>query len=172
MPFKNIVVLANRSPAFSARTRYAVKLALRYGAHLTGIFITPSTWSANSAESHVRGQAAIQQLIEQHDARETAAAEAARRDFNAAMSGEPISFEFRVIAESGTSALLKLQSLHADLADRGASATGWFASACSGRTASFDRRALHCRTGALGERDSRRKCPLRLERQQGSPPRD
>ncbi|MGO9171849.1 MAG: universal stress protein, partial [Rhodomicrobium sp.] len=63
----------------------------------------------------VRGQTAIQQLIEYHNAREAAAAEAANLEFSAAMSREPLSFEFRIIAESDAGALLKLHSLHADL---------------------------------------------------------
>lgn len=41
MPLKSIAVFVDPSPAGLARTSYAVRMALRHGAHLIGIFAVP-----------------------------------------------------------------------------------------------------------------------------------
>lgn len=115
MPLKNIVVFVDPSRAGAARARYAVKLAHRHGAHLIGIFIAPTGWHIDPAESYVRGHDAIRRLIERHREEEVAASETAGQTFRLATEREGISFEFRIIRESDAAEHTQLHSLHADL---------------------------------------------------------
>ena len=114
MFLKNVVVFVDPSPAGEARTRYAVKLCLRHGARLIGIFVAPSGWQGNPADSYARGHDAIRELIERHRAEELAASDAASRSFAALTAPDDISFEFRIIRDDATEHA-KLHSLHADL---------------------------------------------------------
>jgi len=116
MPFKNITVFVDLSPGGKARAEYAVKLALKHGSHLVGIFVAPSGWQGNPAEAYVRGHDAIRQLLERHKAEEAVASATAGLDFQAIASREDITFEFRIIRQGDPSESAKLNSLHADLA--------------------------------------------------------
>lgn len=114
MAIKNIAVFVEPSRAGAARARYAVELALRHGSHLIGIFVAPSGWHGDPAESFVRGSEAIQRLIERHKAAEIAISSTASQSFDAAIRRAEISFEFRIIREIDADDV-KLHSLHADL---------------------------------------------------------
>jgi nucleotide-binding universal stress UspA family protein len=114
MPLKSIAVFVDPSPAGLARTSYAVRMALRHGAHLIGIFAVPPV-SGSPAESFVRGQQAVRQVIANTRSIETAAIEAARRDFSAGCAREGISFEFRFFHQGTIDDSARLNSLHADL---------------------------------------------------------
>ena len=114
MSLKNIIVFVDPSLLGAARTRYAVELALRHGSHLIGIFVAPSDWSMNPADSYVRGREAIRRLIERYRTKEIAISKAASLSFNVATAREDISFEFRIIREIDADDA-KLHSLHADL---------------------------------------------------------
>ena len=114
MPLKNIAVFVDLTQTGVVRARYAVELALRHGGHLIGIFVAPSGWHIDPAESYVRGREAIRRLIDDHNAKEAAASKAASQSFNAATAREDISFEFRIVRENDADDA-KLHSLHADL---------------------------------------------------------
>lgn len=115
MSLKTILVFVDFSPAGEARTRYAVNLSLRHGAHLTGVYVAPSGWRGDRAGCYVRGQDAIRQLIEQRKSEEASASDAAMQCFKAATEREDINFDFRIIRESDANEHAKLHSLHADL---------------------------------------------------------
>jgi nucleotide-binding universal stress UspA family protein len=115
MPFKSIAVFVEPTPAGEARTSYAVRMALRHGAHLIGIFAVPSISSNSSAESFVRGQRAVRQVIANHRAIHAAAIDDARRSFSAGCAREGISFEFRFLPKGAMDDSARLNSLHADL---------------------------------------------------------
>ncbi|WP_024921746.1 MULTISPECIES: universal stress protein [unclassified Afipia] len=115
MALKNIAVFLDLTPAGRARAQYAVRLAFRHGAHLIGIFVPPSGWHVEPAESFVRGHKAIQALIDRHWTKEIAAIATADRRFEAASSREDITFEFRVVRERDADEQAKLHALHADL---------------------------------------------------------
>ncbi len=115
MPLKTIAVFVDASTAGEARAAYAVKLALRHGAHLIGVFVVPMGWDGNPSESFVRGQAAIRQLIERHSAGEAATTNAASRSFSAVSAREEISFEFRLLRHGEANEGAALNALHSDL---------------------------------------------------------
>ncbi len=124
MPLKTIAVFVDPSAIGEARTAYAVKLALRHGAHLIGIFAVPLGWDGSPSESFVRGQAAIRQLIEQHAASESVATNAASRSFSTASTREDISFEFRFFRHGDADEGAALNALHSDLAIVGGQGLG------------------------------------------------
>jgi nucleotide-binding universal stress UspA family protein len=115
MSLKTVVVFVDFSPSGEARTRYAVKLCLRHGAHLVGVYVTPSGSNGNHAGSYVRGEQAIRDLIERNRTAEAAASNAAHQGFQAVTQREDIGFDFRVIRESDADEQVKFHSLHADL---------------------------------------------------------
>ncbi|WP_244519934.1 MULTISPECIES: universal stress protein [unclassified Ensifer] len=115
MSLKTILVFVDFSPSGEARTRYAVNLCLRHGAHLIGVYVAPAGWRGDRAGCYVRGQDAIRQLINQHKAEEAIASEAALECFKAVTRREDINFDFRIIRESDANEHAKLHSLHADL---------------------------------------------------------
>ena len=115
MAFKSIAVFVDPSPAGEARTSYAVRMACRHGAHLIGIFAVPSIWGDSPAESFVRGQQAVRQVIAGHRSSEAAATDAAQRNFSAGCGREDISFEFRHFRQDEVNDSAALNSLHADL---------------------------------------------------------
>lgn len=114
MAIKNLAAFVEPSRAGAARARYAVELALRHGAHLIGIFVAPSGWRTDPADSYVRGREAIRRLIDRQKAEENAISSTASRSFHAATGRAEISFEFRIIREVDGDDV-KLHSLHADL---------------------------------------------------------
>lgn len=116
MLLKSVAVFVDQSAASATRARYAVKLALRHGAHLIGIFVAPPGWDGRPADSYVRGTQAIQGLIERYKATERAASQAASQEFEAATRREDVSFEFRVLLAGDAGEQAKLSSLHVDLA--------------------------------------------------------
>jgi nucleotide-binding universal stress UspA family protein len=115
MPFKSIAVFVDPSSAGEARTRYAVRMALRHGAHLIGIFAVPSMAGGSPAESFVRGHEAVRQVIASHQSSETAAVDAAKQSFSACCARENISSEFRLLRRFDVNDNAALNSLHADL---------------------------------------------------------
>lgn len=115
MPFKNIAVFIDDSPASRARATYAVRLALRYHAHLVGIFAVPPGWTHDPSASFVRGRDAIRALIDQHEAEEVRATTTANGTFESVAGREGISFEFRIIRDLNASDDAIFHSLHADL---------------------------------------------------------
>ena len=112
MSLKNIAVFLNEPPAGSVCAGYAVRLALRYRAHLVGIFVTPSEWPH---ASYVRGHDAIAQMIEEQRAMEARSAASASERFECVAEREGISFEFRSIRPSDSADDALFHSLHADL---------------------------------------------------------
>lgn len=124
MPFKSIAVFVDPSPAGEARTAYAVRMASRHAAHLIGVFAVPSCWGDSPAESFVRGQQAVREIIASHQSSEAAAADAANRSFSACCSREDISFEFRSFRQDDVNDSAALNSLHADLVIVGGSQPG------------------------------------------------
>jgi len=124
MSFKTVVVLLDRSSAAMARARYAVELCRRYDAHLVGVFVVPSGWNGNPADSYIRGHAAIKALIERRNAEETAASNDADREFSAVMERRDVSFEFRITREEDVDHDLHLHSLYADLVIAGCQQSG------------------------------------------------
>lgn len=115
MPLKTVIAFIDFSPSGEARTRYAVKLCLRHGAHLIGVYVAPSGLSYDRTESYVRGQDAIRQLIQKAKAEVAAASHAASQTFKAATAHDDICIDFRIIRESDASECAKIHSLHADL---------------------------------------------------------
>jgi nucleotide-binding universal stress UspA family protein len=115
MSLKTVVVFVDFSPSGNARSRYAVNLCLRHGAHLVGVFVAPSGSSSNHTGSYVRGERAIRDMIEHNSEKEAAASHAARKGFTAATERENIGFDFRVIRENDADEQAKIHSLYADL---------------------------------------------------------
>jgi nucleotide-binding universal stress UspA family protein len=115
MPFKNIAVFIDDSPASQVRATYAVKLALRYHAHLVGIFAAPPGWTHDPSASFIRGRDAIRALIDRHAAEELRAKTVANKHFESAAGREGVSFEFRMIPDINASDEALVHSLHADL---------------------------------------------------------
>lgn len=115
MPLKTILVFVDFSPAGQARTRYAVNLSLRHGAHLVGVYVAPSGWRGDHASCYARGQDAIRQVIERHKAEEATASDSALQSFKAVTESQHINFDFRIIREGDANEDAKLHSLHADL---------------------------------------------------------
>lgn len=115
MALKTIAVFVDPSPAGEARADYAVKLALRHRAHLVGVFVVPFGWDGNPAESFVRGQAAVRELIQRHTANEMAAAKTASQSFSTVTKREDISFEFRCLRPGEANEGAALNALHSDL---------------------------------------------------------
>ena len=124
MPFKSIAVFVEPTPAGKARTAYAVSTAFRHGAHLIGIFAVPSISGNSSAESFVRGQQAVRQVIANHRAIDATAIDAAKRSFSAGCAREGISFEFRYFHQDAIDDSARLNSLHTDLVIVGGPRTG------------------------------------------------
>lgn len=112
MSLKNIAVFLDEPPAGSVRAGYAVRLALRYRAHLVGIFVTPSEWPH---ASYLRGHDAIAQMIEEQRAKEARTVASASGRFESVAEQEGISFEFRTIRPSDIADDALFHSLHADI---------------------------------------------------------
>ncbi len=115
MAFKSIAVFVDPSPAGEARTSYAARMASRHGAHLIGIFAVQSIWGDTPAESFVRGQQAVRDVIASHQSSEAVATDAAKRSFSAACAREDISFEFRHFRQDDVNDSAAMNSLHTDL---------------------------------------------------------
>ena len=115
MPLKTLAVFVDPSAVGDARVTYAVKLALRHGSHLVGIFVVPMGWDGNASEAFVRGKDAIRQLIEHHATSEAATTGAASRSFSAASTREDISSEFRFLRHGEANEGAVLNALHSDL---------------------------------------------------------
>lgn len=115
MPLKNIAVFVDVSRASLVRATYAISLALRYHAHLVGIFVVPLGWTHDPSASFIRGRDAIRALIERQRTQEVKATATASERFEGAAGREGISFEFRMIRATDTSDDALFHSLHADL---------------------------------------------------------
>nr|WP_244646243.1 universal stress protein [Bradyrhizobium campsiandrae] len=115
MPLKNIAVFVDVSRASLIRATYAVRLALRYHAHLVGIFVVPLGWTLDPSASFIRGRDAIRALIERQRAQEFRTTATASERFENEAGREGISFEFRMIRATDTSDDALFHSLHADL---------------------------------------------------------
>jgi hypothetical protein len=115
MAFKSIAVFVDPLPAGASRTAYGIRMALRHGAHLVGIFAVPSISYSSPAESFVRGQQAVRQVIASHHSMEAAAIDAAKHSFSEACAREGVNCEFRYFYQGAIDESAKLNSLHADL---------------------------------------------------------
>jgi nucleotide-binding universal stress UspA family protein len=113
MPIKNLAAFLDPSPSGEARAEYAVKLALRHGAHLIGIFVVPTGW--DHSESFVRGDDAIRNMIKRHNAEEAIASNAASESFKSVIGRTGVSSEFRIIRQDSADEQAELNVLHADL---------------------------------------------------------
>lgn len=63
MILKTIVVVIDPSPESQRRLAYAIEIAHLHKAYLTGLFVAPTTWSANSSQSLSIGKAAISSVM-------------------------------------------------------------------------------------------------------------
>lgn len=115
MPLKNIAVFVDVSRASFVRVTYAVRLALRYHAHLVGIFVVPFGWTHDPSASFIRGREAIRALIERQKAQELRTTATASERFENTAGREGVSFEFRMIRAADISDDALFHSLHADL---------------------------------------------------------
>jgi len=115
MSLKTIAVFVDFSKPAEARTRYAVRLALRHGAHLIGIFIARPNESEDNSRAFIRGETAIRDMIDRDRSTEQARLEGAKTAFRSRTSREDIQSEFRVVAAHDAKAESRLHSLHADL---------------------------------------------------------
>ncbi|MEA9390422.1 universal stress protein [Acerihabitans sp. TG2] len=103
------------SPSSQSRIDYAVKIAHRYDAHLTGIYIAPTYWGASPSESYVIGSKAITELTKFYHAEERETSKIAIELFNTATSNGKISAECRIIKDSEVDLQLKSILLYTDL---------------------------------------------------------
>lgn len=103
VPLKNIAVFVDVSRASLVRATYAVRLALRYHAHLVGVFVVPLGWTLDPSTSFIRGRDAIRALIERQRAQELRTTATASERFENEAGREGISFEFRMIRATDTS---------------------------------------------------------------------
>lgn len=114
MAIRTIAVLIDTRPAYEIRIAYAMSLAARHEAYLVGILLLPSELANHSASSHVRGQAAIADLLHHQEARDKALTDEAHAVFNKHAAQQNVRCEFRVHVSRGDDER-RLGSLHADL---------------------------------------------------------
>ncbi|OYX69684.1 MAG: UspA domain-containing protein [Rhizobiales bacterium 32-66-11] len=114
MDIKTIAVLIDTSPSRETRVDYATNLARRHGAHLIGIFLLPPDIGGGLAASHVRGQAAIANLLHHQQARKDDLIRDARDIFEKHTARQGVPCEFRVHDPRGEDER-RISALHADL---------------------------------------------------------
>ncbi|NDL65835.1 universal stress protein [Acerihabitans arboris] len=115
MRLKTIVVFIDISPNSQARIDYAVKIAHRHDAHLTGIYIAPTHWGASPSESFAIGSEAITAVTKFHRDQEHETSKKAMEIFNTAIDNEKISAKFHIIKDSDADQRLRPILLYADL---------------------------------------------------------
>lgn len=110
MSVKDLVVYVDPSPAGAARTRLAIKVAQRFGAHLVGLYVVPSPQVVGYVDTGILNQVLAEQAEE---ARRIAADVEA--GFREQAEAAAISAEWR-IAEGFVSQAVSLHARYADLA--------------------------------------------------------
>jgi len=113
--WKNISVFLDDTPQGEAVGDQAAALARRFGAHLIGIHGIDGIPGDSPADSFVRGQQAIGDVIARHQAAEKAQALAVARRFARLAAKHDIGAEFRVIRWGLGEEEAILNSLHCDL---------------------------------------------------------
>jgi nucleotide-binding universal stress UspA family protein len=116
MAIKSLIVFVDAAPGAETRIRYAVRLAARHDAHLIGVFIAPAGWKLNPADGFVAGAGAVGEMVARHSRFEHAAEAAAIQTFEALAGRERVTCEFRSVEASNADELVRLHSLHSDLA--------------------------------------------------------
>ncbi len=115
MRLKTIVVFIDISPGSQSRLDYAVKIAHRHDAHLTGIYIAPTYWGASLPESYAIGSDAITELTKFYQEEERETSKKAIELFNTAIGNEKISAKYHIIKDSEADMRLKSILLYTDL---------------------------------------------------------
>ncbi|MFL5494453.1 MAG: universal stress protein [Gemmatimonadales bacterium] len=115
---RTVTVFLDASPSGAKRAAYAVALAQRWGAHLTGVHVVFAGVTSHPSICYVRGDSAIRQVIVDECDLE-AVAEAASillsRRFRALCAGASVAGEFRAIRRGRTAEEAVLSSLQSDL---------------------------------------------------------
>ena len=114
MDIKPIAVLIDTSPSRETRMDYAIHLAQRHGAHLTGIFLLPPDLDGRAASSHVRGQTAIAEHLHHQQIRKDDMIRQARDSFEKHAARQDVRCEFRIHTPRGEDER-RIGALHADL---------------------------------------------------------
>lgn len=125
MDIKTIAVLIDTNPSRETRMDYAINLARRHDAHLIGIFLLPPDISGRAAVSHVRGQAAIADLLHHQQVRKDDMIRAAQDVFEKHAARQDVRCEFRVHTPRGEDER-RISALHADLVVAAPPKDSWF----------------------------------------------
>ncbi len=125
MDIKTIAVLIDTSPSRETRMDYAINLARRHDAHLIGIFLLPPDISGRAAVSHVRGQAAIADLLHHQQVRKDDMIREAQDVFEKHAARQDVRCEFRVHTPHGEDER-RISALHADLVVAAPPKDSWF----------------------------------------------
>jgi len=115
MSIKTVLVFIDISPDSWTRIDYAVKIAREHKAHLTGIFIAPTSWNASMSENYSVGSAAIKSVTKFHRDQEIETSKKAKEFFEAAQANEKISSKFYIIKDSEVKQRINSFLLYADL---------------------------------------------------------
>lgn len=99
MPFRQIIVQIDESPASGLRARAAADLAQRHGAHLTGVFLTSVYIRQYMAAESLSALPAdvVQQVLTGHDAAVAKVAEEARAQFEAACAQNGVAHDWQMV---------------------------------------------------------------------------
>lgn len=115
MSLKTIVVFVDPSSAGRTRACYAVKMAVRHGAYLIGVFVAPP-FIRNPNQSYVLGDEAMKEFIRNRLAEETRETDRVRSDLETATTSENVGFEFRVMHQDNGLGEARPHPVYADLA--------------------------------------------------------